>query len=113
MKSALVQLAEVGTVEELKSGLATVYNLAHSESGDTNGNYNAWEGSHPFGGLIHFLSKNATSKEKSTFFWRVLPMITTLASEIETLKPDTGLQYSVQQEGKIIQVSPPSSFLSP
>ncbi len=106
IKAALNHLGDVGTIEELESGLSTLYCLVHSEpesgSGDTNGNYcNAGDDIQvPFPGLIYFLMNTATQKEKSTFFWRVLPMMATLAAEIETLKPAGGLQYSKQQEGK-------------
>ena len=92
-------IAEISCTEDLARELGVLYNLVHSDSGDNNGNY-AWEGSHPFGGLLHFLTHIATPREKSVFFCRVLPMVATLASDMETLRPAGGLQYSRYEQGE-------------
>lgn len=51
-----------------------------------------------FGGLINFLEHDASHDEKENFFGRILPMIASLALEIETLRPGP-LAYSLQQQG--------------
>ena len=52
-----------------------------------------------FSGLINFLEHDASPEEKESFFTRILPTISSLALEIENLRPPGPLMYSLQQQG--------------
>ena len=53
-------------------------------------------------GLNNFFKKEATYKERTTFFQHTFPVIISHALQIGSRKPDGGLQFSKQQSSQYL-----------
>lgn len=53
-----------------------------------------------FVGLLNFLDNDLTSSERSNFLQKTLPIIIKSALKLKEYKPNGGLHFSLQQQGK-------------